>query len=130
MCALNVVDDVKYAKTDEWAKLEDGEIIIGISDYAQDALSDVALIELPELGATVTAGQRFGSVESVKSASDVHSPVSGTVTAVNMEIKNDPETVNKDPFGSGWFIRVKPNNLTELDSLMDATAYAAYCASR
>jgi glycine cleavage system H protein len=130
MAKLSVPADLKYAKTDEWIKIENGEGIIGVTDYAQDALSDVVFVELPQEGEPLKTGESFGTVESVKAASDMHMPISGTITAANKALEDAPETVNKDPYGAGWFIKIKPTDLSELDKLMDAAAYEKYCAER
>ena len=130
MAKLNFPADLKYTKTDEWIKVENGEGIIGVTDYAQDALSDVVFVELPQEGEAFKAGDAFGTVESVKAASDMHLPIGGTITATNKALEDTPETVNKDPYGGGWFIKIKPTDLAELDKLMDAAAYEKYCAER
>lgn len=122
--------DCRYAKSDEWVRIEGEEAVIGVSDYAQDALSDVVFVELPEVGATFEAGKAFGVVESDKAASDLNMPIGGTVIAVNSALEDTPELVNDDPFGGAWFIRIRPSNLGELDALMDAAAYEAYCDER
>jgi len=113
----------RYLKTHEWARLEGADIVCGISDHAQEAMSDLVYVELPRVGARLKAGEAFGVVESVKAASDVYIPVSGVVTAVNSALEKAPETINKDPYGAGWLIRVKPDNPAELDNLLDAKAY-------
>ncbi len=123
-------DDLKYAKTDEWLRIEGDEGVIGISDYAQDALNDVVFVELPEVGAAFAKGESFGVVESVKAASDVNMPISGTVTAVNAAVADTPETINSDPYSDGWLIKVKLDDAGEAADLMDAAAYAAYCETR
>ena len=110
----------RYLKTHEWARPEGEEIVCGISDHAQEALSDLVYVELPRVGAKLKAGEAFGVVESVKAASDVYMPVSGVVTAVNNALEKAPETINKDPYQAGWLIRVKPDNPAELDNLLDA----------
>ncbi len=130
MGKLNVPGDLKYTRTDEWIKIENNEGIIGVTDYAQDSLSDVVYVELPQVGDTFKTGERFGTVESVKAASDLQIPIGGTVTAVNSALENTPETVNKDPYGAGWFIKIKPDDFAGLDKLMDAAAYEKYCAER
>ncbi|MGD8584374.1 MAG: glycine cleavage system protein GcvH [Chloroflexota bacterium] len=119
-----------FTKEDEWLKVEDGEGTVGITDYAQDALSDIVYIELPDVGESVKAGEAFGVVESVKAASDLYSPVSGEVTAVNEEILDAPETVNTDPYDGGWMVKIKLSDASELDGLMDTEAYTAYCEER
>ncbi len=121
--------NLRYAKTHEWVRVEDGEAVIGISDYAQDALSDVVYVELPEVGSTVRQGEPCAVVESVKAAEDVYAPVSGEVIAVNEALDEQPELVNEDPYGKAWFFRVRMTNPEELDALMDADAYKAHVES-
>ena len=116
-------EDLKYAKTHEWVKLEEGLIVTGISDHAQDALGDLVYVEAPEVGSQVTVGQVVGVVESVKTASDIHAPVTGEVIAVNQILMDDPETVNTDPYHAGWIYKIKPAELSELDDLMSASDY-------
>lgn len=118
--------ELKYAKSHEWVKIEDGTATIGLSDYAQNALGDLVFVNLPEEGDEVTAGEAFGDVESVKAVSDVFSPVSGTVCAINEELLDAPETINQDPYGA-WFIKVE--NVGETKELLDADAYEAHCAA-
>ncbi len=117
-------NDIKYLSSHEWARVEaDGTVSIGISDYAQDSLGDVVYVELPEIGSEVNAGQEAGVVESVKAASDIFSPVSGEVVAINEALEEAPETVNESPYDDGWFFKVKPSDLSELDDALDAEAY-------
>ena len=130
MAKLNIPGDLKYTRTDEWVKVVDGEGTIGVTDYAQDSLSDVVYVELPKVGDVLKAGERFGTVESVKAASDMQMPIGGTITAVNSALEESPETVNKDPYVAGWFIKIKPDDVAGLDTLMDAAAYEKYCAER
>ncbi len=120
----------RYAKTHEWARIEGDLVVVGISDYAQDALSDVVFVELPAVGSTVSAGTAVAVVESVKAAEDVYSPVSGEVVAVNDKLVERPELVNADPYGEAWFFKVRPSDPGELDGLMDAAAYEAFLASQ
>ncbi len=120
---------VRYGKTHEWARVEGDEVVVGISDYAQDALSDVVYVELPEVGTTVKQGEPCAVVESVKAAEDVYSPVTGEVVAINEALADTPELVNEDPYGKAWFFRVKMADPSELDNLMDAEAYKAYLES-
>ncbi len=115
--------DRKYAESHEWVKLEGELAVIGISDYAQDQLGDVVFVELPSVGATLSAGKALGVVESVKAASDVFSPISGKVEVVNEALKNAPDTVNKDAQGAGWFVKVRPSNPAEMGNLLDAATY-------
>ncbi len=121
-------DDVRYASTHEWARLEsDGLVSVGISDHAQDALGDVVYVELPEVGQIVAAGEEVAVVESVKAASDIYAPVGGEVVAVNETLEEAPETVNDSPFGDGWFFRIKPSDTSEMDELLNAEGYEAVC---
>ena len=121
--------DRKYAKTHEWARDNgDGTVTVGISEHAQDSLGDIVFVELPEVGQEVVAGAEFGVVESVKAASDLYSPVSGEVTEVNDSLESAPETINEDPFEAGWIMKVKASDESELDSLLDADAYADLAA--
>lgn len=119
----------RYAKTHEWARREGDEVVIGITDYAQSTLSDIVYVDLPDVGDTLTAGESLGVVESVKTAADVIAPVSGEVVAVNEMLADAPETLNTDPFGAGWLVRVVPSDWAEFEALMDADAYAALVAS-
>ena len=116
--------DLKYSKSHEWVKMEDGVAVIGISDFAQDALGDVVFVNLPGEGDDVTAGDAFGDVESVKAVSDLVSPVSGTVCAVNEDLLDAPEKLNSDPYGA-WIIKVE--NVDGSEELLDAAAYEAFC---
>ena len=117
--------EMKYSKDHEWMKEEDGVVVIGISDFAQDALGDVVFVNLPGEGDKVTAGEAFGDVESVKAVSDLVSPVSGTVCAVNEELLDEPEQLNKAPYDA-WLIKVE--NVSDTEELLDAVAYEAFCA--
>lgn len=120
--------ELKYASSHEWARLEeDGTVTVGITDHAQKALGDVVYVELPELGRQFGSGDEAGVVESVKAASDVYAPVSGSVIAINSQLDDAPETVNADPYGDGWFYRLQPNDASELDQLLDAEAYRSQC---
>ena len=122
---MNYPTDLKYSKSHEWMKIEDGVAVIGISDFAQDALGDVVFIELPQVGDTVTAGERFGDVESVKAVSELISPVTGVICEVNDGLEATPEELNADPYGA-WIIRVE--QVTEEEELLDAAAYEQHCA--
>ena len=122
--------NLKYASTHEWAFLaDDGNVIVGISDHAQEALGDVVYVEMPEVGQVVSACNEAGVVESVKAASDIYAPVSGEVTVVNQALEDAPEKVNESPYKDGWFFKIKPSDATELDQLLDATAYKEVCES-
>lgn len=122
----NIPAELKYAASHEWVKEEDGLTVIGLTDYAQEALGDLVFVNLPEEGDEVTAGESFADVESVKAVSDVFSPVSGTVVAVNEELLDAPESINEDPYGA-WFIKVE--GVSETEELLDAAAYEAVCAA-
>ena len=116
--------ELKYLASHEWARVEtDGTVTIGITDHAQEALGDVVYVETPELGSSVVANEEAGVVESVKAASDIFSPVSGEVIAINEALEDEPETVNSSPYDDGWFFKVKPSDLSELDDVMDVDAY-------
>ena len=120
--------DTKYAETHEWARPDDdGNILVGISDYAQEQLGDVVYVELPEVDQQVDAGAEAGVVESVKAASDIYAPVSGTVVAINASLEDTPELVNQDPYGDGWFFAIEPDSIDELADLMDAAEYTDFC---
>ncbi|TDJ42064.1 MAG: glycine cleavage system protein GcvH [Gammaproteobacteria bacterium] len=122
--------ELRYAPSHEWARVEDeGVVAVGISDHAQDALGDVVYVELPEVGQDVEAGEEAAVVESVKAASDIYAPVSGTIVAVNTLLEDAPETVNQDPYGDGWFFRIQSRDDAELDALLDAQTYAEHCES-
>lgn len=122
--------ELGYAATHEWAKQdEEGLIVVGISDHAQDALGDIVYVELPEVGQQIVAGEEAGVVESVKAASDIYAPVSGAVEEINEGLDDSPETVNQDPYGDGWFFKLKVTDERELDDLLDADAYQELCES-
>ncbi|RTL51475.1 MAG: glycine cleavage system protein GcvH [Rhodocyclaceae bacterium] len=122
---MNTPDNLKYAKSHEWAKLEaDGTVTVGITDHAQEALGDVVFLELPEAGRVVKAGQEVAVVESVKAASDIYAPISGEIIESNSIAVDAPESVNADAYAT-WLFKIKPSNPTELDSLLDAAGYAA-----
>jgi len=118
---------LKYTKEHEWLSLEGSTGTIGITDYAQSTLGDIVFVELPKIGDTVTAGSTFGSVESVKAVSDLYSPVSGTVTAINEELNSAPDKVNEDAHAA-WIIKVDLSDPAQVDSLLDAAAYEAFIA--
>lgn len=115
--------DLKYAKSHEWARVEGDKVRIGITDFAQGELSDIVFVELPKPGTEVVAGKEMGVIESVKSASDLYAPVSGTVLEINDKLSKNPELVNKSPYGDGWMVVVKPKSADELKNLMDHGAY-------
>ena len=125
----DIPDDFRYAPSHEWARVEDDQITVGISDFAQQSLGDVVYVELPQVGDEVNAGAEACVVESVKAAADVYAPVSGTVLAVNEALEEAPEMVNQDPYGDGWFFKVEPTDLDEMDDLLDADGYEQHCES-
>ncbi|MBT8358486.1 MAG: glycine cleavage system protein GcvH [Desulfobacterales bacterium] len=120
---LNLPDDLRYATDHEWTKLEGGKVKIGIDDYAQDQLGDIVFVELPEVGATLSKGEEFGTVESVKAVSELFMPIGGEILAINAALEDTPEHVNNNPYNEGWMIEVKPSDVAELDALMDRDAY-------
>ncbi len=125
---MNYPANLLYSKSHEWAQfLDETTAVVGLTDYAQDALGDLVFVNLPEPGDSVEAGEAFGDVESVKAVSDVFSPVSGTVAEINEELLDAPEKMNEDPYGA-WLIKVE--NITDQEELMDAEAYSAFCASQ
>jgi len=122
--------ELKYSKSHEWVKIEDdGTVVVGISEHAQDLLGDMVYVEVPEVGNEVEVEEACAVVESVKAASDVYSPVSGTITESNEVLTDTPELVNSDPYGEGWIMRVKLADRADLDQLMDASAYADHVAA-
>ena len=119
-------DNLYYAATHEWARLEpDGSVTVGITEHAQQALGDVMYVELPTVGAVVLAAGFTGIVESVKAASDIYAPIAGTVLAVNEALADTPEQINEDPYGAGWFYRLRPEEPSQLNALLDAVGYAS-----
>lgn len=120
---MNVPDDLLYTAEHEWVRIEGDTATVGITEYAQDALGDVVYVELPEAGDAVEAGKPFGVVESVKAASDLFAPLSGEVIEVNSALETQPELVNSDPYGAAWMIKIRPSNLDERASLLDAAGY-------
>jgi glycine cleavage system H protein len=121
--SFDVPDDRRYLESHEWAHEQDGTVRVGISDFAQDELGDVVFVELPAEGDEVTKDEQFGVIESIKAVSDLYAPVSGTVTAVNERLVDEPELVNDDPFGDGWMLELDPADDSELDELLSAEAY-------
>ena len=120
--------ELYYAKTHEWVhREEDGTVTVGITEHAQDALGDVVYVETPEVGDSIAAGDQAGVVESVKAASDIYAPVTGEVIAINEALEDAPETVNSDAFNDGWFFKLQPEDMGELDALMSAEEYEQFC---
>ena len=125
---VKFAEDRYYLETHEWAKLEgDGIVVVGISDHAQEALGDVVFVELPELGIELEAKSEVGVVESVKAASDIYSPVSGVICAINEQLEESPEIVNDSPFDQGWFFKIRASDIEELASLLPAEKYREIC---
>ena len=126
---MNFPDSLRYTKEHEWLRQEGQEGVVGITDFAQDSLGDVVFVELPAVGATLTQGQIFGVVESNKTVSDLFAPVSGKVVAINETLREKPEQVNSDPYGSGWMLRIALANPAETSGLLDAKTYQVFVAS-
>ena len=120
---LKFPDDVRYAESHEWAKSEGDTVKVGISDYAQDQLGDIVFVELPEKGDSLEKGEEFGTVESVKAVSELYMPVGGEIVAVNSGLEDAPEQVNNTPYTEGWMIEIKPDDPSEMDSLLTGDAY-------
>jgi glycine cleavage system H protein len=123
---MNFPDGLKYTDDHEWIKLEGNTATIGITDHAQSELGDVVFVDIEEGLENVTKGEEFGTIEAVKTVADLFSPITGSVTAVNVDINDDPELVNSDPYGAGWMIKVEMEDSSELDQLMDADAYKSH----
>lgn len=122
---MNVPEGLRYSSDHEWVKQEGNVALVGITDYAQDALGDVVYVDLPNTGTTLAANDSFGEVESTKSVSELYSPVTGEVAAVNDELADTPEKLNADPYGDGWIVRIEMSDPAELDGLLNAEAYRA-----
>jgi glycine cleavage system H protein len=123
-------EQLRYHEQHDWARVEEGEATLGITWFAQDALGELVHFEAPQVGATVTKDESYGEVESVKAVSDVIAPLSGEIVAVNAKVVEEPETVNEDPYGEGWLIRIRVDDPAEVDSLLDADAYRAVLAEQ
>lgn len=123
---MNIPSDLRFCPSHEWARLEGDIITVGISDHAQEELTDVVFVELPAVGRTVDAGDPTAVVESVKAASDIYAPLGGEIVETNPEVEADPSLVNTDPYGKGWIFKVRVNNPGDIASLMDAAAYQAH----
>ncbi|MBF0242939.1 MAG: glycine cleavage system protein GcvH [Desulfamplus sp.] len=120
---LNLPENLKYSDSHEWAGVEGDVVTIGIDDYAQDQLGEVVFVEVPEVGANYSKGDQFGTVESVKAVSEIYTPVSGEIVAVNEALADSPELVNNSPYENGWIIKIKADNISELDTLKDKASY-------
>jgi len=126
----NIPSEFRYSKSHEWIKLnDDGTVVIGVTEHAQEALGDLVYIDLPELETEIRTGEEFGVIESVKAASDLFAPINGEVVAVNEDVQTDPSLINKDPYGGGWILQVKIDDENELSQLMEADDYAEFLAN-
>ena len=123
--SMQIPDDLRYSSDHEWVRVEEGRVRVGITDYAQDALGDVVFVQLPEVGAVVSAGQSISEVESTKSVSDIYAPVAGTVVEVNAELGDAPQRLNDDPYGAGWIFVVEPSDPAQVEALLGAEQYRA-----
>jgi glycine cleavage system H protein len=121
----DIPEDLRYTEEHEWVRLEGDEVVVGITDHAQDALTDIVYVELPEMGTSVSAGDGFGSVESVKSVSEIFAPLSGELSAVNEALEDAPELINDDPYGTGWIVRMRLEDNRVFSDLLDAAGYRA-----
>jgi glycine cleavage system H protein len=122
---MQIPDELRYSSDHEWAKREGERVRVGITDYAQDALGDIVFVDLPKVGATVSARGVIGEVESTKSVSEIYAPVSGNITAVNDALRTSPELVNSDPYGEGWICEIETSESGDFDALLDASGYGA-----
>ncbi len=127
---LILPENLRYTETHEWARKEGDEIVMGLSDYAQDQLGDIVFVELPDVGDSFEGGGEFATVESVKAASEVYLPVDGTITAVNEELEGSPELVNGSPYEEAWVVRFKPANPADFENLMDVSTYRTFCGDQ
>ena len=122
--------DLKYTKEHEWLRVDGDVVTVGVTDFAQDALGDVVYVDLPEVDGAVSAGDTVAEIESVKAVSDVYSPVTGQIVAVNEELDGSEESINEDPYGAGWLFQIKLADVAELDGMMDVAAYQAFVAEQ
>jgi glycine cleavage system H protein len=122
---MDIPSDLRYSTDHEWARVEEGRVRIGITDYAQDALGDVVFVEVPEVGTKVERGASISEVESTKSVSEIYAPVSGVIAEVNADLADSPERLNHDPYGEGWICIIEPTDPAQLDELLDAEGYRA-----
>jgi glycine cleavage system H protein len=125
---MSIPGDLQYTEEHEWTKSVDGGLNVGITDYAQQELGDVVYVELPEVGAKVSKGESFATVESVKAVSEIYSPIDGEIIAVNQELADAPESINQEPYGAGWMVTISPSDSSQLEALMSADAYTAFIA--
>ncbi len=128
---MNLPDDLRYTPSHEWARLDDdGNVVVGITDHAQEQLGDLVFVETPEIDSEVEAAAPVAVLESVKAASDIHAPVGGTILDANPELADEPELVNTDPYGRGWLFKISPQDGTELEQLLDSEAYQSFLAEQ
>ena len=120
---MNVPENLRYTDQHEWLKSEDGEVRVGITDYAQDALGDVVFVDLPDTGIEIAVGEAIAEVESTKSVAEVYAPLAGTIVDVNTPLADNPELINSDPYGEGWFVLIAPSDIGDLDGMLDAEGY-------
>ncbi|HYB13674.1 MAG TPA: glycine cleavage system protein GcvH [Myxococcota bacterium] len=130
MADYDIPDDRRYSAEDEWARIEEDRVSVGVTDYAQQQLGDIVFVELPAVGTTVEKGEPFGVIESVKAVSDLYAPVSGQVVEVNTDLVEHPEHVNEDCYGDGWMLTIEVEDSTEYDALLEASAYRRHIAER
>ena len=130
MADYQTPEELGYTKEDEWVRHDADEVVIGVTDFAQNQLGDIVFVELPEVGSSTEAGAPFGTIESVKAVSDLFAPLSGEVTRINESLEEQPELVNEACYGDGWLLAIRPSNLAELEDLLDAKAYEASVAER
>ena len=130
MSSYDIPDDLRYSEEDEWARVEDGRVVVGITDYAQQQLGDIVFVELPEVGKVLELGEPFGVIESVKAVSDLYAPVAGEVVEVNEILAEQPETVNEDCYGEGWMIAIEVESESALTTLLDADGYTKHVNDR
>lgn len=123
---MSIPNNLRYSKEHEWVKVEDGKVIVGITEFAQSELGDIVFVDLPETDEIIAANESFGSVESVKTVSELYAPVSGKIVAVNEELEDAPELVNESPYENGWMIEIEADDLTEMDELLTAEQYEAF----
>lgn len=123
---METPENLRYTQEHEWVRLEGDEAVVGITDYAQTELGDIVFVELPQVGSALRQGDPFGTIEAVKTVSDLFAPVSGTVSAVNEQLKDAPETVNQAPYGGGWMVRIRVQDTGEMEKLMNAAAYRSH----
>ena len=126
---MQIPDELRYSSDHEWARSEGARVRVGITDYAQDALGDIVFVDVPKVGAVVSAGGVIGEVESTKSVSEIYAPVSGTITGVNDALRASPELVNRDPYGEGWICEIETSSSSDFDALLDASGYGALTAN-